>query len=179
MAEFKLIPHPDFDSVAVRNIRVAATRLDRSEFKLEFRLTGDVDRIALPVVEMPRFRDELWRTTCFELFIRAAGGDGYQELNFSPSASWASYRFDGHRSGSRRATVSREPIIATIRHPSVLIVDIYVAMPAFGVALEANFTAVIEELDGTKSYWALAHAPGPPDFHNRDCFIATLPAPDV
>ena len=39
-------------------------------------------------------------------------------------------------------------------------------------------SAVIEEIDGTKSYWALAHAPGPPDFHNRDCFIATLPAPD-
>lgn len=41
-----------------------------------------------------------------------------------------------------------------------------------------NISAVIEEADGTKSYWALAHAPGPPDFHNRDCFIATLPAPD-
>jgi hypothetical protein len=40
-------------------------------------------------------------------------------------------------------------------------------------------TAVIEETDGTKSFWALAHAPGPPDFHNPDCFIATLPAPDA
>lgn len=39
-------------------------------------------------------------------------------------------------------------------------------------------SAVIEEVDDTKSYWALAHAPGPPDFHNRDCFIATLPAPE-
>ncbi len=40
-----------------------------------------------------------------------------------------------------------------------------------------GLSAVIQEVDGTKSYWALAHAPGPPDFHNPDCFIATLPAP--
>ena len=40
-----------------------------------------------------------------------------------------------------------------------------------------GISAVIEARDGTKSYWALAHAPGPPDFHNPDCFIATLPAP--
>ena len=41
---------------------------------------------------------------------------------------------------------------------------------------DLGLTAVIEEVDGTKSYWALAHAPGPPDFHNRDCWIATVPA---
>src|SRR3546814_3736372 len=29
-------------------------------------------------------------------------------------------------------------------------------------------SAVIEELDGTKSYWALAHPPGKPDFHHPD-----------
>lgn len=46
-------------------------------------------------------------------------------------------------------------------------------------ALRMGLSAVIEERDGTKSYWALAHAPGPPDFHNSDCFIATLPAPNA
>lgn len=41
----------------------------------------------------------------------------------------------------------------------------------------ANIAAVIEEADGTKSYWALAHPPGPPDFHHPDCFVLELPAP--
>ena len=40
-------------------------------------------------------------------------------------------------------------------------------------------SAVIEELDGTKSYWALAHPPGKPDFHHPDCFALTLGAPDA
>ena len=36
--------------------------------------------------------------------------------------------------------------------------------------------AVIEEVDGTKSYWALRHPPGKPDFHHPDCFALTLEA---
>ncbi len=38
-------------------------------------------------------------------------------------------------------------------------------------------SAVIEETDGTKSYWALRHPPGAPDFHHPDCFALTLEAP--
>jgi len=41
-----------------------------------------------------------------------------------------------------------------------------------------GLSAVIEEIDGTKSYWALRHPPGPPDFHHPDCFALTLPAPE-
>jgi hypothetical protein len=43
---------------------------------------------------------------------------------------------------------------------------------------QINLCAVIEEIDGTKSYWALAHPPGKPDFHHPDCFALTLPAFD-
>ena len=35
--------------------------------------------------------------------------------------------------------------------------------------------AVLEEKDGTKSYWALAHPGGKPDFHDPGCFAAHLP----
>jgi hypothetical protein len=39
-----------------------------------------------------------------------------------------------------------------------------------------NLTSVIEHKDGTRSYWALAHPKGDhPDFHTRDCFVASLP----
>lgn len=45
--------------------------------------------------------------------------------------------------------------------------------PALG--WDIGLSAVIEEIDGTKSYWALAHPDGPPDFHDPTCFIARLP----
>ena len=37
-----------------------------------------------------------------------------------------------------------------------------------------EFTAVIEEADGTKSYWALAHPSDKPDFHHPDSFALDL-----
>ena len=38
---------------------------------------------------------------------------------------------------------------------------------------QLGLSAVLEEKDGTKSYWALAHPRGDkPDFHAPDCFAA-------
>ena len=37
-----------------------------------------------------------------------------------------------------------------------------------------GLAAVIEETDGNKSYWALAHPPGKPDFHHADGFAYDL-----
>lgn len=36
-------------------------------------------------------------------------------------------------------------------------------------------SAVIEETDGRKSYWALAHPAAKPDFHHPDSFVHELP----
>jgi hypothetical protein len=47
---------------------------------------------------------------------------------------------------------------------------------ADGRPLLAGLSAIIEEADGTRSYWALAHPPGEPDFHHPDCFALELPA---
>ena len=33
-----------------------------------------------------------------------------------------------------------------------------------------GLAALIEDTSGRKSYWALAHPPGKPDFHHADCF---------
>jgi hypothetical protein len=41
--------------------------------------------------------------------------------------------------------------------------------------LQLALTAVIEETNGRKSYWALAHAPGNPDFHDIAGFTLDLP----
>jgi hypothetical protein len=33
-----------------------------------------------------------------------------------------------------------------------------------------GLSAIIEEASGRRSYWALAHPPGKPDFHHPDSF---------
>ena len=43
----------------------------------------------------------------------------------------------------------------------------------------AGLSMVIEENDGTKSYWAIAHPPGKPDFHHAACFALPLVASEA
>jgi hypothetical protein len=45
------------------------------------------------------------------------------------------------------------------------------------VPWDLALTAVIETEDSARSYWALAHPPGAPDFHDPDCFVLHLPPP--
>jgi hypothetical protein len=37
-----------------------------------------------------------------------------------------------------------------------------------------GLAAVIEGMDGQKSYWSLAHPPGKPDFHRAESFVVEL-----
>ncbi|PTS73347.1 hypothetical protein DBR17_18445 [Sphingomonas sp. HMWF008] len=104
-------------------------------------------------------------------------------MNFAPVRQWAAYEFDSYRRGMRDASdIAIDQMDWFIRDllpvPRVEMRVVLEMPPRYEASnWQMGLTAVIEELDGTKSYWALAHAPGPPDFHNRDCFIATLPAP--
>lgn len=174
---FTLQPHPQFAGRAVRSITVTATR-EGDGLSLVYRLTGALDDVLWPAPAEAAFRDELWRHSCCEAFVAPHGAPGYVELNIAPSTEWAAYAFDGPRAGMRRAkdAVVREavwlvmPEAAELRATAIL-------PDLTGASWDVALTAVIEERDGTKSYWALAHAPGPPDFHNRDCFTARLAAP--
>ena len=147
---------------------------------LEFALRGELQRLCLAESGPQVREDELWKTTCFEAFVRPAHGPAYFEFNMSPSSAWASYRFDDYRSGMAEATIQPDQEMYFMSDGSIWQQDV-----TFGFAgstdlnptvpLAIALAAVIEEEGGHKSYWALAHPDGPPDFHNRDCFIAHLP----
>ena len=83
-----------------------------------------------------------------------------------------------------RSRNNENPGGETVRTRVVLDTSVLIGDPSclagspmfIGCDVVVPFT-VIEELDGTKSYWALAHPPGKPDFHHPDCFALTLAAP--
>lgn len=165
-----LLPHPDFPPCAVEAIEVVAD-IRSGASVLTYSLTGKAPRIPAPAA--PERTDELWKHTCFELFVKPEGGGSYFEFNFAPSSQWAAYRFDGYREGMGDQPLAApwiEPVEGGVR----VAVDLG-ALPesAWRVAI----TAVIEEADGTKSYWSAAHPAGKPDFHDPACFVFELPAP--
>ena len=122
--------------------------------------------------------DQLWQTTCFELFLKPEADPAYVELNLSPSERWAAYDFAAYREGMAERPVEREPQGTMRLGSSFAIFDAAVPLSALPDRdCRMNLTAVIEEQGGTKSYWALAHPAERPDFHDPACFVATLPAP--
>ena len=76
-----------------------------------FGVGAPAERFVIPQVVDPARADELWRTTCFEAFLRPAGGNAYQEWNFAPSGEWAAYDFSGYRDGMAPAEVAAPPYI--------------------------------------------------------------------
>ena len=173
---FTLRPHPETPPVAVETMTVLM-RQSGGLLWLTYEVRSSRTlRFAAP---MDRARaDGLWQTTCFELFVADAIGTGYSEFNFSPSSQWAAYRFNAYRDGMKKRTMQLAPEIAVVYSAEFLILTASVAMDIIASASALALSAVIEETDGTKSYWALAHPPGKPDFHHPACFAVTLPPPE-
>src|SRR5690242_17430469 len=94
-----LIRHPDSHS-DVRSITVNAVRTGKpGALQVSYTVDGAINGIALPARLSADRADELWRHTCFEIFLKPPEGEAYVEFNFSPSTQWAAYRFRERRRG--------------------------------------------------------------------------------
>lgn len=154
-----------------------AAQLDvRGDLALCYRLGVAPAALRLPVPRPPAFADGLWQHTCCELFV-AVDAEKYREFNFSPSGEWAVYDFAGYRERID-SVVPAAPQISLAQADEA--VELRVLVPAVllpgGAALQVGLTAVLEAADGSKTYWALAHAAAHPDFHLRQSFTLTLKA---
>lgn len=172
--------HPDSPASAVTAIEVEVTPRPFNVLELRYQVTGRMEAIAFPAQGQGR-ADELWNRTCLEVFIRPAGDDGYFEFNFAPSMQWAAYRFDRYREGMRNADRFEMIDLQAGGRSGVfeqrVAFDLDGVIPA-DVDWRLGLAAVIEEKSGARSYWALAHPTGAPDFHHVDGFALDLPATD-
>jgi hypothetical protein len=171
--------HPNSRSATVRQVEVDVARHRAGGLVLRYVVTGKVDELALPAVMAPTRSDELWRHTCFEAFIRPSPGAAYYEFNFAPSTQWAAYRFNNYRTGMQAAGEVGVPRIEVERVAERFTLQATLQWDKSSelgrsATLRLGLSAVLEEADGGKSYWALAHPPGKPDFHYADGFALEL-----
>jgi hypothetical protein len=178
--KLQLIQHPETPARRSLFIEAQAAISEYRQLVLQFELRGDVAGVVVPQpVRHAERCDGLWRTTCFEAFVRGAD-DRYVEVNLSPSTAWAAYTFDAYRGELNRPALDAPPIDVDreadrLRLTAAIDLSRIDLLDGHNVWM-VNLTAVIEEADGTKSYWALAHPPGKPDFHHPDGFALALTA---
>jgi predicted GIY-YIG superfamily endonuclease len=169
--ELYLHPHPKI--LPTQPYSLSATLAGpASGIRIRYSLNGPTELLDIPAGTSSTRRNGLWQHTCFELF--AATESGYVEFNFTPSGEWAAYRFSSYREGMADLE-TQPPAIRVTRADHRLDLTAELHLP--NTVTRMGLSAVIEELDGTKSYWALRHPPGDtPDFHHPDCFALELPS---
>ncbi len=168
--------HPSSPTTVVRGLHAGARIGGAGKLAVTFALDADMSQVVLPHTRTVARADELWRHTCFEVFVALPDSDAYCELNFSPSGEWAMYGFVGYRRGMTPIDVRRPPRVAVRPTGRGLVLEAVTHIedlptPQPGSPLRAGAAAVIEEKDGRLSYWALAHPSALPDFHHRLGFV--------
>ena len=168
----RLVLHPHCAAGSVTQIE-AAIEPTAAGCRVTFVARGQIGAIAVPGIDEPGRFDNLWKTTCFEIFW-SDDGTSYREFNLSPSTRWACYDFDAFREGMRDAPAEVEIAIAVSASELRLDATIRSDLPLPGsVALNA----IIEDADGVNRFWALAFQPGAPEFHAEQCRALRLVVP--
>ena len=179
-----LQPHSDSPRLPVDSLTAEVRRKPGEKLELVYRLTGDLEALLVPELSNPSRADELWKHTCFEIFILKAEAPGYVEFNFAPTGQWAAYSFRSRRSGMRNIDgVSVAPIgTMMFGRQFVLKAELDLSgvdgLPPMDAPWRAAISTVIEAADERKAYWAVQHPEGNPDFHAPEGFVIDLPAPE-
>ncbi|MEL7188120.1 MAG: hypothetical protein AAGK17_01095 [Pseudomonadota bacterium] len=161
-----LMLHQTCDLGPIRAV-TASLKATPDGCEAEFRLDGGIIGIEVPDTVASERMDNLWKTTCFEIFWQPIVGTSYREFNLSPSSRWACYDFDSFREGMRDAPV--DAISVSCSHSDnelILKASIAAELPA---PAQVALNAIVEHADGGMQYWALAFGPGKPEFHSEAC----------
>jgi hypothetical protein len=172
---FSLSRHPGTPCEAIDRIDAVVEARGR-RLRLGYHVQGRIGDLVIPERRAGRRMDELWRTTCLEAFAQPVPGEAYCEVNASPSTDWAAYQFDRYRDGMRALELEQAPVVDAEAEADLLRVEVALILPEVLVpgVWRLGLSAVIEERGGAKSYWALAHPPGRPDFHHADSFVVEM-----
>ena len=142
--------------------------------KVRYELDADLATLRLPTTGPLRKGEKLWQHTCFEIFL-SDSMPAYTEFNFSPSGEWARYGFRRYRDGAPLSEAGSLQRLEISRAQPGLLLDATLLQTG-ARDLAVGLSAVVENGDGSLSYWALRHPPGRPDFHHPDAFALRLDA---
>ena len=180
MSDVQLLFHPVSDAGGVTGVDVSITRVLRGKIQVDYRVSGAVSELEVPAQAQPHRVEGLWKNTCFEIFIKQSDKEIDLEYNFSPSSQWAVYQFSSYRRDMAEvATAAPEIIVEWQEFDLVISASLYLPDGWQESDVKVGLSAVLATQNGNRSYWALVHPEGDPDFHHKDCFALELKAPSA
>lgn len=133
---------------------------------LKITLTGDISEVSLSESD----HEELWRHTCFELFIRDRHGEGYEEINCSPGGRFSRTYLSSYRNVHSVREFHTAPDIICSRQGDSC--EYAICFAGIDIVQGEIAVAVITADDrGTRRFWGMNHRGDIPDFHHDDNFF--------
>lgn len=130
-----------------------------------------IEDVLWPAPKTTARQFELWKSTCFELFIAHKNSKEYLEFNFSPSGEWDCYIFNDYR--SPQPPKRFENCLVNFLNAEKPVLEVEVNCSWNKTDMIASATAVIETKTGI-DYLAHKHAKAKPDFHDASTFSINL-----
>lgn len=119
MIPFKLL---EFEATNQDEIVSGVLSEHQQTLSLSFKV-NDAHKFQLPPLSQSIERQkELWKKSCFEVFIRPLQSEHYVEFNLSPEGHWNAFEFDGYRSPAgvenlKEIDLDSAPMLATTGLP--------------------------------------------------------------
>lgn len=174
---FSLLPFPSGDTLPDFKITGKIAR-HRNNLLLQYDLHGELADIVIPAQEERAIRkDNLWESTCFELFLGVKDSERYWEFNLSPSGHWNIYRFAAYRQGIQEEMAFVALLFNMQERSDAFSLCLNLDMDCIvqeDRVLEVAISTVIRLKDERIYYWALAHHGEQADFHRHDSFTLEL-----
>lgn len=171
----RLQPHPQTPCGVVDEVTADVGVAALGVLAVRWRIVGELDRLRVPAVGARLDPLRLWAHTCCELFVAPDDGPRYFEWNVSPSGQIARFAFSAYRERIDDPGTALGDSAVT-RQGRELRLEARVPLPPDigDASVRVALTAVIEDVDGALSYWALQHPCERPDFHHPDGFASKL-----
>lgn len=148
--------------------------VEPTRIQVRFNLGGEIHLLSYPELKSDVARaDELWKTTCFEVFMKLVDQAAYWEYNLSPSGDWNVYRFQAYRQQQQREA-SITHIDIDVKKSDHKLQTLTASLPLPPVLRDQplclGVSSVVEDKQGHKHFYALNHVAAKPDFHDHKSF---------
>lgn len=150
---------------------------NENKIELQYNVVGPISSLSFENFNQQQFRpDEIWKRSCFELFLKDPSSTRYYEFNFSPQGAWNSYYFNNYRELAGHSLINKEPIISFEK--SINQVSCFVELNLSNWISKrftlASTTCILKNQDNHNNYFAPSHPCDDPDFHHYDGFTINL-----
>ena len=140
---------------------------DSNKIFLHFKITGILKNYQFPKRDKFKRADELWKATCFELFLANSKIQSYYEINISPTLHWNIYRLAKYRAEPKELMVSNEPLIELREDKKHYEIDFELECKELDLAEfdQYNLAVILLNRENEREFWTVNPVGESPDFH--------------